>query len=632
MKRITLTLAVLSTFFAISKISAQERDDLGHRVGPWNISNHGCFKSLSWKLRKNYYSDNNDSYINEIEIKNNYTSTITFSYVFSDNPNEKAARERKTLAPGETYTNKWCQNINLVNFYVTDVCFNSNNRCDNTCYALCDNGTPNVPSGCAEKNQASGSQPATNQNDLTAYNRSKAEMEQKLQEENNRRQQQANQRESYANAIDAGIKANNEGNYSEAKRQFSTAVSNSYNEDARQKAQDYYNKAASAEEKSLGNTAIQYGVNNASDLAKGIKEYQQSRDSLKEERAREVERQNNISNSLQSINKVEDVSEFNRYADYVSEGLENLNYHFDSIVDFMYIGPNLKTVVYRFNDVTVTQSFSYGLVKSNLPSMVRAFHFQFDNPENAKKFIKSKFYKNIPGSKTENTGFVSTVYADINLNQSTEIRGIAALNGLRLSLQSNSLGKKINGYSEKKQLLASAYSDTNEKDLFELAKMYFLGTGFKSDINKSIGYLNKLIENNYNQYYGVLATVHYAKYIRNRESYLKVGSTGYANIKNQIQALELGIKNGDCNSFLGMGDIKYYGSADSAIKKDIGQAIVLYEKAAELNNSIACKKLINIYTFGQIVPADGAKAKYYKDKYQAIINGNSDCYIGFTNE
>lgn len=150
MKKIFLLIVIL---LQVGFLSAQERDNVGHRVGAWNISSHNCFKGLSWKIRKSYYSDNSDLYTNEIEIKNNYGSTITFSYNMSENANETTTKYRKTLNPGQTFNSTYCPNVNLVTFYVTDVCFNNNN-CKDGCYAQCDNGSPNQPN-CGSTNSSS---------------------------------------------------------------------------------------------------------------------------------------------------------------------------------------------------------------------------------------------------------------------------------------------------------------------------------------------------------------------------------------------------------------------------------------------------------------------------------------------
>lgn len=143
MKKTLVYFTFLICIIATTNVQAQERDDVGHRVTAWNISKHGCFKGLVWKLRKSYYSDNSDAYTNEIEIQNTYGTTITFSYNMSENSGETNTRYKKTLGPNETYRSTYCPNVHLVTFYVTDVCFLDN--CKSDCFALCDNGVPNQP-------------------------------------------------------------------------------------------------------------------------------------------------------------------------------------------------------------------------------------------------------------------------------------------------------------------------------------------------------------------------------------------------------------------------------------------------------------------------------------------------------
>jgi len=187
MKRITLALAVLCTLVTTGGVFAQERDAVGHRVGPWNMANHPCFQKISWKLRKSYYSDNADNYTNEIEIKNNYGITVTLSFNFTADANTNTTRYRKTLAPNETYTNTYCPNTNMVYMFVTDVCFNNN--CKEGCYAQCDNGVPNQPNCDGTGNTTtnannSSTNAAQPQNNLSAYNQSKANLESQQQQQN----------------------------------------------------------------------------------------------------------------------------------------------------------------------------------------------------------------------------------------------------------------------------------------------------------------------------------------------------------------------------------------------------------------------------------------------------------------
>jgi len=247
MKKLSLLILFL---FQLTFVFGQERDEVGHRVTPWVIARHGCFNGLEWKVRKSYYSDNSNNFINEIEIKNKYLSKITFSFDVSADANAKTTQSRKTLNPGEIARFTKVQNVDFVYLYIADVCFNSDNKCAGTCYALCDNDTPNIPTDCggqksnANNNSTTQTNNSTQQNDLTEYNRSKADLEREIAEKNSEGQQKS---QSYTAAMNAGISAHNSGNYDEAKRQFSIALNNYNTEQARQKAQEYYNKTVNAE-------------------------------------------------------------------------------------------------------------------------------------------------------------------------------------------------------------------------------------------------------------------------------------------------------------------------------------------------------------------------------------------------
>jgi len=247
MKMLSLLILFL---FQLTFVFGQKRDEVGHRVTPWVIARHGCFNGLEWKVRKSYYSDNSDNFINEIEIKNKYLSKITFSFDVSADANAKTTQSRKTLNPEETTRFTRVQNVDFVYLYIADVCFNSDNKCAGTCYALCDNGTSNIPTDCggqksnANSNSTTQTNNSTQQNDLTEYNRSKADLERQIAEKNAEGQQKS---QNYTAAMNAGISAHNSGNYDEAKRQFSIALNNCNTEEAKQKAQEYYNKTVNAE-------------------------------------------------------------------------------------------------------------------------------------------------------------------------------------------------------------------------------------------------------------------------------------------------------------------------------------------------------------------------------------------------
>lgn len=91
----------------------------------------------------------------------------------------------------------------------------------------------------------------TQQNDLTDYNNSKADLERELAEHNSGIQKQNEENaikgQIWDNAIKAGVDAHNSGNYTEAKNQFTIAINNSTNGQDRQNAQNYYDNSVKAE-------------------------------------------------------------------------------------------------------------------------------------------------------------------------------------------------------------------------------------------------------------------------------------------------------------------------------------------------------------------------------------------------
>lgn len=127
-------------------------------------------------------------------------------------------------------------------------------------------------------------QQTTQQNDLSEYNRSKAELERQVAERNAEGQRKS---QNYTTAINAGISAHNSGNYAEAKNQFSIALNNCNTEEARAKAQEYYNKSIEAEKShakiKMTGDLIQVGIKGAYGIADAIK----ANSELKEKREAE---------------------------------------------------------------------------------------------------------------------------------------------------------------------------------------------------------------------------------------------------------------------------------------------------------------------------------------------------------
>jgi|GEM_PF-2352328 len=143
---------------------------------------------------------------------------------------------------------------------------------------IVNNGIRDLENLMARKNTYSTNQPnnskqqPTQQNDLTEYNRSKADLERQMAEKNAEIQRQnlenANKLNIWNNAIKAGVDAHNSGNYTEAKNQFSIAINNSTNEQNRQNAQNYYNKSVDAEKSKVKIKAIGDFANATTDFLK----------------------------------------------------------------------------------------------------------------------------------------------------------------------------------------------------------------------------------------------------------------------------------------------------------------------------------------------------------------------------
>jgi hypothetical protein len=220
-----------------------------------------CYKGLSGSAVN--MGEHNGSYSWGYRVKNNYNVPIEFRCRLVVGGEEYAGGGYDVtgiLNPGQTY----CQSNSLFNalqfntnstnyiIQVKDVCFNKDG-CFKSGYADCDNGTPNQSTIKNTQNKNQNQTSNTQQNDLTEYNRSKAEMEQKMNEQN---AEIANKRQQYTNSINAGISAHNLGNFADAKSHFSTAINLSNNTQEKESAQDYYNKSENSESRNTKINAV----------------------------------------------------------------------------------------------------------------------------------------------------------------------------------------------------------------------------------------------------------------------------------------------------------------------------------------------------------------------------------------
>jgi len=250
-----------------------------------------CFKGFQFAVVNNGLVQSINQYSWQAKIKSTYTQKVTFNMTWIVG-GEEVSIGQVTLQPGKEYlhTSRYFNsNADILYVKVSEVNFSDKLNC----YAECDNGSPNQPN-CSNSNSANTSPDtsATQQNDLTEYNNSKADLERQLAEHNagiqKQNEENSNKLNIWNNAIKAGVDAHNKGNYAEAKNQFLNAINNSTNESNRQNAQNYYDKSVDAEKdqtkiKAVGDL-VQVGINGAfgiADAIKANKEHKERRDAEK---------------------------------------------------------------------------------------------------------------------------------------------------------------------------------------------------------------------------------------------------------------------------------------------------------------------------------------------------------------
>ena len=255
--------------------------------GNWTPS--PCYNYIQFQMKYNGKSsvqsgtDRVEQGWYSIRIRNTSPKKVALSYIVTMNSNREVLRHSSStntistvrvegdapdtrLNPNEIierdiYLTKTFQSV--VYFEVWALKFESNNGATiNELYENCSNGKPcmecqehpnQMSCNSSSSTNKNTNQQTTQQNDLSEYNRSKADLERQMAEKNAEitRQNEENARlgQIWNNAIKAGVDAHNSGNYTEAKNQFTIAINNSTNESNRQNAQNYYNKTVEAEER-----------------------------------------------------------------------------------------------------------------------------------------------------------------------------------------------------------------------------------------------------------------------------------------------------------------------------------------------------------------------------------------------
>lgn len=264
MKKVILLTILL---FQITSVCGQ---DVKYDWGLW--FQNPCFKGLQSRCKVKDYNNNTREYFWDIEIKNIYGSKVSFNFDIQNS----SIDGRTSINPGGV-DKSWTLNPSGTNLYIefTKVCFDSNDYCSINsngiqnkgykCYGECDNGVPNIPNICGNTNSNNNStnqNTNTQQNDLTEYNRSKAEIEQKMNAQNQEiqklNQERAKQSQQFINVYNEGVDLGNTGKYAEAKAKYQQAIGIATTNEQRQQAQNSYDKM----QKSQGTAEIVNVVGN----------------------------------------------------------------------------------------------------------------------------------------------------------------------------------------------------------------------------------------------------------------------------------------------------------------------------------------------------------------------------------
>ena len=202
-----------------------------------------CFKGFQFAVVNNGLVQSINQYSWQAKIKSTYTQKVTFNMTWIVG-GEEVSIGQVTLQPGKEYlhTSRYFNsNADILYVKVSEVNFSDKLNC----YAECDNGSPNQPN-CSNSNSANTSPDtsATQQNDLTDYNNSKADLERELAEHNAgiQKQNEENQRQQFNKLYNEGVSLKSEGNFGAAKNRFNDALKFATNENEKRQAKQALNQ------------------------------------------------------------------------------------------------------------------------------------------------------------------------------------------------------------------------------------------------------------------------------------------------------------------------------------------------------------------------------------------------------
>lgn len=323
---------------------------------------------------------------------------------------------------------------------------------------------------------SSNNRPATTQqNDLTEYNRSKADLERQMQNENAKRQEEANrinnQSKQFVNVYNEGVDLQRRGNFKDAKDKYQQAAGLATNDTQRKQAKSAFDDMDKATRNETALNAIGDGLKQiGSALDKAHDEKQQKHRADMDEHNRKQA----IIDEDKAINTLSDPKIFETYADYVAKNIESLNFPFEKIFYSTNIPNKEKNVALKFKGIMVTITNQW-----DGSSMSKYIYFKaeseksYNNLKNS-PFLESlkqlnPFYDNFSG-KINSFDHINCIVFGLEKTQSF----IEVYNNGYQSPTYKGFSKILNEFEKTtKQKLAK--TDNSVDGLIEKAKIYRAG-------------------------------------------------------------------------------------------------------------------------------------------------------------
>ena len=620
MKKLFL-LAIL--LFQVTFVFGQER---GYKKTNWSsYRSFPCFPNLYISLRCVGYEPLVKKYEYQFRLKNTSSQTVHFNLdVRIKKSNEEILAGRFSIRSGEekahesSYANAVSE-PNAEGFFASTVSgYMENDKDDWTIPTYsCINGVKTCVQNCKAKepikSNNSNSQnnnitnsntnttsPANNsntpiapQNDLTEYNRSKADLERQMNEKNADGQQKS---QNYTTAMNAGILAYNSGNYAEAKRQFSIALNNCNTEDARLKAKDYYDKTINAEK---SQTKIKLIGDLSQTIISGIqqqKEWAAEQKRIKAERLKQIDIEN-IKAAEAAINSLTDPKIFEGYCNFIVSSTEALGFKFEKLSEYQITITSKKIKIFFNNNLIVDVNQFYSTSKP--ATMFNNITFRTTNSIDGNliknsdlfDFLKQLDYFDYEGHKNyymiENEGEYVYDFKLFGLEKTEAFANIYRNGYTNPNYNgANNYIKKIEENVQKKL----SNSDVSARELIENGDAYRNGKGVEKNIYKALEFYNK------------------AKEQGDNEATLTIANTYSSELKNYGKAKEL---------------LEQYISFE--VSTNIKGAKLslrdVYNNLGDFNKAISIGK--EVFSLDEI---DFTKAKNNNEKYVAKIQ------IGFSSK